>query len=106
MPHELVDRRNAEGRIDLGVELLPQRALDTRAQVAERVELARGARQIVVERRQHLLLYLAHRDLDRRRRPVGESKDTCFVSPAEAPSRAVSSSPAMRPAPSSTTVSR
>ena len=54
----------AERRVDLGVELLAERALDARAQLRERVELARRAGELVVELRQHLLLHLAHRDLD------------------------------------------
>ena len=66
--HELVDGRDAEGGVDLRVELLAERALDARAQLGERVELARRARQLVVERRQDLLLHLAHGDLDGRGR--------------------------------------
>ena len=46
---ELVDGGDAECGVDLGVELLAQRALDARAQLGERVELARRARELVVE---------------------------------------------------------
>ena len=51
---------------------LAQARLDVGAQLGERVELARGARQLVVERRQHLLLDLLHRDRDGLLRAVRE----------------------------------
>ena len=70
--HQLVDGGDPERRVDLGVELLAQRRLDARAQLGERVELARGARELVVELGQHLLLHLAHGHLDGRARPVGQ----------------------------------
>ena len=44
------------------LELLADLALDVGAQLVERVELGRGARQLVVERRQHLLVQLLDRD--------------------------------------------
>ena len=70
--HERVDRVRAEGVLDLGLELLPQPALDVGAQLGDRVELAGGARELVVELGQHLPLDLLDRDLDRRGRVVGE----------------------------------
>ena len=54
---------------------------------------------------QHLLLHLATVDLDVRAAPVGHGDATCFVSPADAPRSAASSSGVSRPLPSSTTVS-
>ena len=85
---QLVDRGDPERRVDLGVELLAQRPLDARAQLRDRVELARRARELVVDLRQDLLLHLAHGDLDVRARPSASGKSTCFVSPAVAPIRA------------------
>ena len=52
--------------------LLAQPALDVAAQLGERVELARSARQVVVDRRQHLLLHVVQHDLDARGRLVGQ----------------------------------
>ena len=61
---ERVDRGGAELRLGLLLEHVVHPLLEVGAQLGERVELARGARQLVVERRQHLLLDLL--DLDRR----------------------------------------
>ena len=62
---ERVDGVRAEGVLDLGLELLAETALDVGAQLGQRVELARRARELVVELGQHLLLDLLDRDLDR-----------------------------------------
>ena len=70
--HEGIDGGGAEVRLHLFRDLLAEALLDVGAQLGERVELARGARQLVVERRQHLLLQLLERHLDLRLRPVGE----------------------------------
>ncbi len=69
-PHERVDRVGAEGILDLHLQLLAEPRLDVGAQVGQRVELARRARELVVELGQHLLLDLLDRDLDRSRGPV------------------------------------
>jgi hypothetical protein len=63
---EHIDRGRPELRLGLLVEHVADALLDVCAQLLECVELARGARQLVVERRQDLLLDLL--DLDRRRR--------------------------------------
>ncbi len=49
LPHELVHGGHPVGRVDLGVDLLAERRLDVRAQLLERVELARRAGQVVVD---------------------------------------------------------
>ena len=72
--HELVDGGDAKRSVDLGVELLAQGPLDARAQLGDGVELARGARELVVDLGQHLLLDLANGDLDVRARAVRERK--------------------------------
>src|SRR5581483_10693881 len=61
---ERVRRGGPELRLDLLLDLLAQRRLDVGAQLGKRIELARGARQLVVDRRQDLLLQLLERDLD------------------------------------------
>jgi len=61
-----------ELRLDLLLDLLADALLEVAAQLGERVELARGARQLVVERRQHPLLQLVTRHLDLRGRAVDE----------------------------------
>ena len=48
---ERVGDGGAEGGLDLGLELLAQPRLDVGAQLGERVELGRGLRELVVERR-------------------------------------------------------
>src|SRR5258708_5227103 len=57
-----------EDALDLVLDLLPESALDVGAQLLEGVELARRSREVVVDRRQHLLLQLfdGHLDLCRR----------------------------------------
>ena len=69
---QLVDCRLAEGSLLLGGDLRQQPAFDLRAQLVQRLELARGARQLVVERRQHLLLDLLDGHGHRGRFAVGE----------------------------------
>ena len=58
--NERIGDVGAELRLDLLLDLLTEARLDIAAQIGERVELARCARQLVVERRQHLLLDLLH----------------------------------------------
>src|SRR5207247_9270568 len=65
---EPVDGGGAERAIALAVELPPEPALDVGAQLGEAVELAGSAREVVVERRQYLLLELLHRHVDGRAR--------------------------------------
>ena len=80
----------AEGALDLLLELLAQARLDVGAQLVERVELARGARELVVERRQHLLLDLldaSPRPSRSRPRRRGRSSIS-FVSPGDMPTSA------------------
>ena len=67
---ELVDGCGAERGVDLDVELLSQGCLDARAELGKRVELARRASELVVERQQHLLVHVAQRHLDRARAAV------------------------------------
>src|SRR5207249_7500282 len=55
---ERVDSRRPEGALRGVLRLLAQARLDLAAELVERLELARGAREVVVERRQHLLLDL------------------------------------------------
>ena len=55
---------------------------------------------------ENLLLHLRTVTFDGRARPVGEGNAICFVSPADAPTSAASSSVESRPPPSSRTVSR
>ena len=62
---ELVDGAGAEVGVELGLDRLAQALLDLGAQLGERLELARGTRQLVVERRQHRLLDLLERRLGR-----------------------------------------
>ena len=69
---ERVGRVGAEPRLDLVLDLLTQARLDVRLQLGERLELRRGAGEVVVERRQHLLLDLLDRGGEGLRRPVGE----------------------------------
>ena len=52
---EPVDGGRAVCRVDLLLERDADAAFDVAAQLSERVELARGARQLVVDRGQHLL---------------------------------------------------
>ena len=60
------------GVLDLGVDGLAQPLLDVGAQLAERVELAGRAGELVVELRQHLLADLLDGDVDVRGRLVRE----------------------------------
>ncbi len=103
---ERVDGGGAERSVDLLVDRDPHSSLDVRAQLRERVELARGPRQLVVDLGQHLLVDVLDGDRDgwrpSRRRARSE---TSLVSPTLAPTRAASISSTSRPEPSSTTVS-
>ena len=56
--------RGTELLVQLLLQLLAQGRLDVGAQRLERLELGHRARDVVVERRQHLLLDLLHRDGD------------------------------------------
>ena len=90
---ERVGGGGAELRLDLVLDLLAEALLDVGAQLGERVELARGARQLVVERRQHLLLELLERD----RRPSPSTRRRARTRrpssrPATCPTSASSSS--------------
>ncbi len=69
---ELVDGGGAERAFELLLDLAEQPALDLAAQLVERVELACGLRQLVVERRQHALLDLLDGDGRRALRAVRE----------------------------------
>src|SRR5579884_1195968 len=53
--HERVCGGCAEAAVELLLDLRPQALLDVRAQLGQRVELRRAPRELVVERRQHLL---------------------------------------------------
>ena len=101
---ELVDGGGADGALDLLLDLLAEAGLDVRAKLVERVELARGARQLVVERRQHLLLELLDGELDRPGLVLGALEANLLAlargHPDAARARARATS---RPAPSSTT---
>src|SRR5215210_8799535 len=68
---ERVDGGRAELRVGLLLEHLAHALLEIGAQPVERVELARGARQVVVEIRQQLLLELLHLNRRLRGRAVG-----------------------------------
>src|SRR5262249_57266793 len=71
-----LDERIGGGRAELGLDLLldllAESALEIGAQAGERVELARRLCQLVVERRQNLLLQLLEHDLDLRRLSAGQ----------------------------------
>src|SRR6185437_16241101 len=69
---ELVDRSRTEDALDLLLDLAAQTALDVGLQLVERLELGGGARQLVVERRQHLLLQLLDGDRRLTARPVAQ----------------------------------
>src|SRR5436305_184906 len=60
--NELVDSGCAEEPLELLVDLRPEPLLDLAAQLAERVELGRVLRELVVERRQYALLQLLEHD--------------------------------------------
>ena len=70
--HERVDRRRAERGVDLLLERRANPPLDVRAQLGQRVELARGSRELVVDLRQDRLVDVLDRDRHARRRAVGE----------------------------------
>src|SRR5215831_6753648 len=59
---ERVDRVGTEGGLRLLFQQVADALLDVGSQFVERVELARGTRQVVVERREHLLLQFLERD--------------------------------------------
>src|SRR5919204_5367926 len=61
---ELVQCGAAERLLDVRRDLGAEAALDLDAELVERVELGCGHREVVVQRRQHLLLDLLHRRLD------------------------------------------
>ena len=69
---EDVDGGGAERGVDLVLELRAETALDVGAQLGDRVEFARRLRQVVVDRRQHLLLQLLQRHRDGAARLVGQ----------------------------------
>ena len=62
--HERVDGGGSERRVDLLLDRDADAPLDVRAQLGERVELARRARQLVVDLRQHLLVDVLDGDRD------------------------------------------
>src|SRR5919197_1927941 len=69
---ERADDLLPECGLALELEVFAQARLDLLAQLGQRLELARRAREVVVERRKHLLLDLLDGGLDRRRRVVRE----------------------------------
>ena len=69
---ERVDGGRPEGGVDLLVDRGADPPLDVGAQLGQRVELARGARQLVVDLRQHLLVHVLDRDRHRGAGLVGE----------------------------------
>src|SRR5919202_7767 len=69
---ELVERGAAEALLHVRLDLGAQPLLDFGLEVHERVEFGRGLGEVVVERRQHLLLDLLHRRLDVAEAVVGE----------------------------------
>ena len=96
----------AEGAVDLLLDGGAHAALDVGAQLGQRVELARRARQLVVDLGQHLLVHVLDGDADAQRSVSSASSySTSLVSPARAPTSAASISSTSRPEPSSTTVS-
>ena len=70
--HERVGGGGAELRLPLLGDLLADPLLEVGAQLGQGVELAGGARQVVVDRREDLLLHVLERDLDGCRLSVGE----------------------------------
>ncbi len=70
--HERGERGGAELALDRAFELLAQPPLDVLAQLGERVELADGARELVVELGQLLLLDLLDGRLERLAVAVGD----------------------------------
>ena len=93
-----VDLRSGDERVgcvgpelglDLVLDLLAQARLDVGAQLGERLELARGAREIVVERRQHLLLDLLHRRREGLGLPVRELERQLLRLPGAHPDEAL-----------------
>ena len=68
----------------------------SRAQLGERVELAGGARELVVERRQHLLLDLLDRHLDRSSSPRRASSNVSSPSSRRPSSRRAPARPPRR----------
>src|SRR5712692_591161 len=72
---ELVERSASEGLVHLRFDLLADALLDVGTELVEGVELGGGARELVVELRQHLLLDLLHDRLDLHR--------LCFAAPLE-----------------------
>ena len=103
---ERVDGGRAEGGVDLLLDRRANPPFDVGAQLGERVELARGARELVVELRQHLLVDVLDGDVDRGAGLVRE----LVRRPPSSPPRSRRSAPASisstsRPEPSSTTVS-
>ena len=69
---ERVDGGRPEGGVDLLLDRGADAPLDVGPQLGERVELAGGARELVVELRQHLLVDVLDRDRDRGAGLVGE----------------------------------
>ena len=90
--------------VELVVDLRAQPAFDVGAQLVERVELGRGLRELVVERRQDALLQLL--DGDGRRcgaLPSAELVGDLALSPGARPRMPFSISSTSRSEPSSTT---
>src|SRR5918995_4745380 len=65
--HQPIDSGLAELDLELAGELLVQARLDVATELGQGLELARGARKLVVEWRKHLLLDLLDRHLNRAR---------------------------------------
>ena len=87
--HELVDRGGPERSVDLLVDRGADPALDVRAQLGERVELARRAGELVVDLGQHLLVDVLDRHRRRRSRSRRRARSATFrVSPTRAPTSA------------------
>ena len=99
---ERVDGGRAEPPLELVLELLAQLALDVGPQLVERVELAHLARELVVERRQDLLVDLLQRHSTVLVSFSETGISTDAVAPALMPTSVVSSSGASLPPPSST----
>ena len=84
------------------VDRRPDPPLDVRAQLGERVELAGRARELVVGLRQHLLVDVLDRHVDRASRSRRRASSApCACRRRRAPTSAVSISPSSRPEPSS-----
>ena len=104
--HELVDRGRRGSAPSISSSSCSRMLLlDVGAELVERVELRRGAREVVVERRQHLLVELLERDGRGAPRAVAELPDSTSLALAGEPRSRIppSISSTRRSAPSSTT---